>query len=386
MPDQPPTLDERLRAAALTRAAEFDAGGDESKRMPATLRARLHEEIRHRRRVSAASEATPTAWSFARAFVSFWPRFAVVAAILALAALVVLPHGQRRESDALADHRTDAVAAATPPATLTPPAPPQPLPTLAPREETPRIAEAAPPAVAAASSQANGAAADVAQNDAALRGGSNEISGGITLRQNFSRNADVSSTTSMPAAGAMTATRSRNRDDRRVAAAPAKPTTTAAGVPEVLSNFRLEQTGDRIRVVDFDGSVYAGEIRPLAAGELANVASQSQRAAPTKDASQADKANASAATATNAGGDGAERNKTTAAFAKRRAPDLDASPPQETRPTPAISNPTTANAPTQAPGAQAQNRGAAFSFRAAGANRSLREPVVFEGTYFAAPG
>jgi hypothetical protein len=95
--------------------------------------------------------------------------------------------------------------------------------------------------------------------------------------------------------------------------------------PKLLDNFQVEQNGRDIRVVDDDGSTYAGRIEPLTANDTRNYLKEKQSyAAPAAPAARA--------------------------VAKRAAP------------------------AEQAPNNE-------FYFRASGYNASLKKSVVFEGNY-----
>ncbi len=497
MPEQPPTpsrVEELLRASAQRRRAEFDAevGGRGREQppqqqqpgaaMPAAMRQRLHEEILSRRTDSAIREmktaperapGSPRVGLFTLLSARFWPRFALAAA--AVVALLALPFlwrswrpagsssGAMVASQTTVARQAEPTVAAAPTAApelrQTPPpviasAPPPPAPRAPHAAATPAatvpaepttLADAATPAPVIAAAKPSPSVA-LAEQDAATRsveglvsavktdarGGGGAESG---LRQSFARNEISASraTTASRRSGAVDATKD--------ASAGGGNNVATASADDVLTNFRLEQTGDRVRIVDSDGSVYTGEIQPLVAAAetpavrartdaLAQSAATSTRTAPRERrlaAAPADRdaARASTPEASGSGDKKGEDERAAALSATQRGRFAASGPPPapaarqrvapESQPKPVTSAPGggSAQTPTQAQrpatsadiaqtetsaalqkqkaltetrgdAGAANTTGAAFSFRASGANVSLRKPVIFEGTYYPA--
>lgn len=447
--------------------------------MPAAMRQRLHEEILARRAGAATLRAesvrdrrldSPRVGLFALFTARFWPRFALAAAVVA--ALLAVPFFWRAArlekpstANAVATRTTDArpaepaaapaatttsaetaaVAAAAapelqqaPPATValasTSPAPPPPA-IVAPSapgaaattsasapvsREPPALADAASPtpAFAAASPSVTRAEPDAARSRpvedqaVAAKPTARGDGGESGLRQSFARN-ETAATSRVNtasrrsgAAGAATKDSGAGSSGRPVAAASAD---------DVLSNFRLEQTGDRVRIVDADGSVYTGEIQPL--DTKARAATPRARATDTLAQSAATQAPAGT-TASASGSKAAEDERAADSvttqrgrFARNSGPAPAPAPARraaaESQSRSAASSPgsgltqaqtgvqqpaasadaTRTEAPATVPQLAATTAGAAaFSFRATGANVSLHKPVVFEGTYYPALG
>jgi hypothetical protein len=352
MPDQPPNpsrVEELLRASAERRRAEFDAA--DAVAMPARMRQQLHEKIRLQREGAATAvedepareSRRPRVGLFEFLFTHFWRRFALVAVVVV--ALLSVPFAWRAWHP---DRGREAVAysmAPPPPAAdhvplnpgniaLAPPPPPA-APAIS--SDNAALATAKPPAMLAGRDTETRGPLEVPATGSLNRAGETEAG----LHQNFARNdtADASSTQS------------------KTAAAATARTSNAAGV---LSNFRFEQTGDRLRIVDADGSVYTGEIQPL---RLAD--------APAPPASR--RVPPQAPSAASARGRESDVRGSVASQARPAAPG--------SRPEIPAAAPAKIPPPASLPVAVA---GAAFSFRASGSNVSLHEPVVFEGTYYPA--
>ncbi len=287
MPPEPKKpIEELLETSAQKRRAEF--GADPA--MPNPMRARLHDEIAGRR------EATPRK----RWFAFSWPRLALGTAFacLLLGAGSWLWRSREMPNDgarfATATDRLEMTAPAAPPT---------------------RTADAA-------------SAAALLNTDAKSALAKN-LPGAEAPAQTFSQAAadslrDRAGSDKSEAAAENRTQQFAQTKDKAASGRAARPQ-----APRILDNFKVEQNGRDIRVVDEDGSTYTGRIEELAPNDQRNILKAKRAEAEAQPAPAA--APAEAAKGTISGG---------------------------------LSAPNTE-----------------FHFRASGYNDRLQKPLVFEGNY-----
>lgn len=317
MPAEPelPPVEAMLRDAARRRRAAFDAAGPGPATMPGPTRARLHEELA--RRFDEVPAWRTTSGGMAR----WWLALAGAAGAAAIVALFVVADQKAPERPAVVATRS---APAAPPevAALPAPAPARPEP----------VAPAAPQVEVARESTA--ARQDQPADDAAVASTSSKAKdapgfmnapatpAGILRAQTFTQ------TPLPPAAAPMKEADLARRAAPAASSAPgarggsAATSQANAARPSLLGNFRFEQRGENVRVVDADGSVYVGQVQVDKAPAQVQAAPRANKVQSAKQA---------------------------------------------------------ADAVTQPQEAAGEN----FRFRATGDNRTLRKPVVFEGEYTA---
>ncbi len=205
MPPEPKKpIEKLLEASAQTRRAEFGA----DPQMPNPMRARLQDEV-------AKCGREPTRPARGAWFGLTWPRLVMGTAFAALVAGAVAFWWQQEQRPASSPTFAASAPMAAAPAEDS----------RAEAEAESRILEVAKAAPAAAPAWQNFSQAAVAESAAGLT-------------QNFAQ-------------AARGKVRSRVGELKKA--------------PRVLDNFQVKQTGRDLRVVDADGSVYTGEIEPLAA-------------------------------------------------------------------------------------------------------------------------
>jgi len=342
MPSEPKKpIEQMLEALAKARRAEF---GDDPK-MPNPMRARLHEEIARTRAAEDEKVESRGSW-----LTMFWPRVTVAAALATLIVLVPAIWWNRThplaESGALALREHAAGAADG----LNPAVPAEDnvakAPALSATEPAVNLADNSqikvdPAATPASEAEALASSTRVAEGRAAT-----ELPGQVTKDEIASAKIQ-SAPEAVPAAGADSKIKS---DTMAAAALPVAQPSSAASLEtkqqfsqqsavqsfrnkaqvsraaNVLNTFQVQQEGIEIRVLDADGSTYAGKIE-----QLANNAELDSRIAARRGAA-----------------------KQTRSYAAKAAPQNELAPPQS-------------------------------YFRATGFNVSLKKTLVFEGNYAAPP-
>ena len=343
MPSEPKKpIDQMLEALAKARRAQF---GDDPK-MPNPMRARLHDEI-------ARGEATEDEKAESRGswLTMFWPRVTVAAALATLIVLVPAIWWNRThplaESGALAlrEHAAGAADGLNPVAlsaedTLAK------APAVSATKPTVNLADngqikVEPAATPASEAEALASSTRVAEGRAAT-----ELPGQVTKDEIASAKIQ-----SAPEAASAARADSKTKSDTMAAAALPVAQPSSAGslgmtqqfsqhsgiqsfrnkaqvsrAANVLNTFQVQQEGIEIRVLDADGSTYAGKIE-----QLANNAELDSRIAARRGAA-----------------------KQTRRYAAKAAPENESAAPQS-------------------------------YFRATGYNVSLKKTLVFEGNYAAPP-
>ena len=307
-----------LRDAARRRHAAFDAAGPDAATMPGPTRARLHAELAKRFDDADVPATTLSLGGWVR---RWWLAFVGAAAGVAVAVALFVVADQRQRATAPSPGRAMTSARSDPaPLGQAPALPPPP---------------AAPEAAATATNdQAIAAAptAPAAKTEDAPAGSALGVPG-PTRVQTFTQTplalANVVRQNPVPARRAAAATPAPAPADtrRQEAATPPPSASSSASPPTPLrGDFRFEQRGESVRVVDADGSVYVGQVEPTAAAK------------PFPGSSPANQPGSPLA-----------------------------------------------NAPSSAAEAAPKQSEENFRFRATGDNRTLRKPVVFEGEYSSAP-
>jgi hypothetical protein len=278
-------IDQMLEALAKARRAQF---GDDPK-MPNPMRARLHDEIARGGATEDEKAESRGSW-----LTMFWPRVTVAAALATLIVLVPAiwwnqSHPVAESGDLALRGRAAGAADGSHPAVLA--------------EDTLTKASAAsatkptvnladnsqikiePAATPASEAEALASSTHVAQGRAAT-----ELSRQLTKDEFASAKIQ-----SAPAAAHPAVADSKAKSDRMAAAAPPASQPSSAGsvamtqqfsqqsavqsfrnnaqqvsrATNILNTFQVQQEGNEIRVLDADGSTYAGKIDQLAkSGEL----------------------------------------------------------------------------------------------------------------------
>lgn len=231
-PDPKKPIEELLEASARTRRAEF--GGDPE--MPNPMRARLQDEVARMTRDQAPAPR-------ARWFAISWPRLAMGAAFASLIAAVSVVWWHAHEpSESGARVAMDQKAGA---------------PEISRSESAdyPAAAKArqAPTETDKLEESGAGKLADAAPaSQPSIQNFSQSVGVAANLKQQFSQSA----------ANKMTAGAAQR-----------------AQTPKLLDNFQLEQNGRDIRVVDDDGSTYAGRIEQIGRTDTRRLLAEKERAA-----------------------------------------------------------------------------------------------------------
>ena len=395
MSDQPSRDIERLlQAAAEKRRQE---SGEPFELHPATRRLLQDEVARTRRAAPGRAAAGDGFWQMLARF-RFSLRLAVPMLIVAGVTGLILWSSTRTASreqilartgaaapgDAIAPEKQDfpapaATPVAQPPPATAPLADKRELATLARDADVSASARPAPSPVAVARSKDIGGSLGSAnvRADAAVQPKVAETG----LAKTVSRNTDdlrpssaiptptATAAASQPAPGQLDASASQPRaaaefavaapaelaqNFRRAIAAPAKAKSTAAAT-EPLANFQFVQSGSQLRVIDSDGSAYTGSIQVASA--------PAAPAAPTSPA--APRAEASQVRARSAGGGRQSATTTMGSVADSNAGIGGAPQMAEADATQLPSEP---SAPAQT-----------YNFRVVGANRTLKQNVLFTG-------
>jgi len=271
-------IEQMLEALAKARRAQF---GDDPK-MPNPMRARLHEEIAREGTAEEQNVESRPSW-----ITMFWPRLTVAAALATLIVLVPAiwwnrSHPLEESGDlALRDHigaagngqniavRAENTLAKAPAVSATEPV------NLADNSQI----KVEPVATPAAEAEALASSARVAQGRAA-----SELPSQATKDKEIASAKILSAPAVAPAAGVD----SKAKSDTLEAAAPpvAQPSSAGnlgtkqqfsqqlvqsfrnnsqvSGAANVLNTFQVQQQGSEIRVIDADGSTYAGKMEQLA--------------------------------------------------------------------------------------------------------------------------
>jgi hypothetical protein len=231
-------IEELLEASAKARRAEF---GTEAK-MPNSMRAQLHAEIARRAREPEPRERR--SW-----LAMFWPQISVVTALAAIiitgAALWLRSQKQeRRTAVAMNAPAADAAAESRTPAQL-----------LAKAEEAKQPAEAAESEAGAAVAKSYADAATAAAPAVASAPAATEM-----MREEVPR---------APAAAARSFAQTRDAAQanlrQRFSQLPQGRESKLKQSTNILNNFDVQQEGERISVVDEDGSTYTGKLEPVVA-------------------------------------------------------------------------------------------------------------------------
>ena len=211
-------IEELLETSARTRRAEF--GRDPA--MPNPMRARLQDEV-----ARMADESAP---SPRRSWLTIqWPPLAMGAAFATLLAVASVFWWRTHESsESRARLAMDQKASAP----VMSRAEPNDYPAAAPAAPAPAETDALEAKEKSAEKLAKAAPA----SQATIQNFSQSIVAASSLRQQFSQS---------------------NANQARAGAAQ------SAQSPKLLENFQVEQNGQNIRVVDGDGSTYAGKIEPV---------------------------------------------------------------------------------------------------------------------------
>ena len=304
-PPLPPAVEAMLRDAARQRREEFDAAGPNAATMPGPMRTRLHTELAKQ---FDAPAAVPS-----RGLTRWWPAWVGAIGAAAAVALFVVESQQPPRSPVMVSAPAGQAAARR-----EEPAPPAPIAAAPVPPESPRSAVADTPAGRPATSDPLLAKDKAETTEDTFRTAAEPVrtqtftqvplpvDGAVSSRSLAARRGPASAPAAAPGAKAKTAAA------KPAPAAPATPTP-----PPLLGNFRFEQRGGNVRVVDADGSVYVGQVEP-----------------------EAKSVNG-----------GAHQAETARANTQSKGADTT----QQT-----VEN---------------------FRFRASGDNRTLRKPVVFEGQY-----
>jgi hypothetical protein len=276
-------IEQMLEALAKARRAEF---GDDAK-MPNPMRARLHEEIARAEAAEDEGEARPS-W-----LTMFWPRVTVAAALATL--LVLVPAIWWNQSHPVAESRGLALRDHAAQASFEPnsDAPEKnaltKVPAISTPESTVNLADNSrvnvEPARPASEAEVSKSEAHIAQGRAATELPSQETKG-------FDKEIARAKIQAAPAAAPVAGADLKAKSDRMAAAAPPVSQPSSAGsiammqqfsqqtavqsfrnnaqqasrAADVLNKFQVEQQGNEIRVVDADGSTYAGKIEQSVKG------------------------------------------------------------------------------------------------------------------------
>lgn len=249
-PERKKPIEELLEASAQARRAEFGA----DPKMPNPMRARLQEEVAH----LAKPRERKSSW-----LTLAWPRLAIGAAFACLLLGTTVIWWRAQQSS---ETSTRLAMGKTAPAMEMNRA-----------EQAPAAAdklESAPRASTAESE--TGVSHDQKTSDLAKAGASETEATSQNFRQAPSKPVTASLTQqfSQSTANKMAASNARLQN-----------------VPKLLDNFQVEQNGRDIRVIDDDGSTYAGRIEPLAANDTRNYLKEKQNyAAPAVPAAAAKRA------------------------------------------------------------------------------------------------
>ena len=284
MPSEPKKpIEQMLEALAKARRAQF---GDDAK-MPNPMRARLHEEIARTRAAEDENIEARESW-----LTRFWPRLTVAAALATLIVLVpailwnrshpLAESGDlalRDRSAGAADELNSAVPAKD---TLAK------APAVSATESTVNLADNSQIKVKPAATPASEAEALASSTRVAQGRGATEFPGQVT--KEFPDKKFAAKMQSAPAAAPAAAADSKAKTDTMAGVVPPVAQSSSAGslatvqqfsqqsagqsfrnnaqqvsrAANVLNTFQVQQQGNEIRVVDADGSTYAGEIEQLA--------------------------------------------------------------------------------------------------------------------------
>lgn len=219
-PEKKPTIEELLKASAETRRAQF--GPDPA--MPNPMRAYLHEEIARRDR----REETPRRASW---LVRFWPQLSAVTAALVLLAAGTFAWMKNNSGAGRGD--LNLAMKESPNESTAADSLLKDLPAAAPMIAKQEGKESAPQADAAIASGASQAGESMPDGALAQTSRAMEKNAMANRSAQFSQNARGQTL--------------RNQANNKQTAG-------------VLDNFRVEKDGGEIRLIDADGSTYAGRI------------------------------------------------------------------------------------------------------------------------------
>ena len=292
-------MEKLLEESAKARRAAF--GAEPS--LPNPMRARLHEEISRTALEKAESGESPAG------FFQWWPRLALVAAVVLLAVALPIfrarnePGGvaaarpmamqENRKLDAPAELSDEAKVALAPPVAgaisgVKPPA----------GEALGGVAEA--PAQGNSFAQADTKETDALSSitpppespDTLKKFADVEIQAKPALQaakalrteEGLSKGsmAPVTAAAAAPAApaGKVESANATGRFSRNLVKQAAQFNSNLKQTTHVLNSFQLEQNGSHIRVVDADGSTYTGRIEPLGRNDSRNTRQRNQSYAP----------------------------------------------------------------------------------------------------------
>jgi len=301
MPPEPKKpIEELLEASARARRAEF--GGDP--KMPNPLRAQLHEEIT---RLGRGEEPeTRRNW-----LSKFWPQLSLAAAVTALLIAVSFVWLRTQSSgpgiqSAMQQRNSRPDDVSAPLRSLDAPQ----IDRLAKNDESKSADGVIAAAPSAESEPGSAGAADakslneVAQAPAAAKAAAPAMAARSFAQSRQMETTNLPQRFSQNVAGNLTDTRMKRSAN-------------------VLNTFDVQQEGDRIRVVDEDGSTYTGKLEQIAQNDARSISQKKERSAATRSATAAK------------------------------------------------------------PGEQTESN--EYFFRAAGFNASLKKNVVFEANYIATP-
>lgn len=264
MPPEPEKpIEELLEASAQSRRAAF---GDDPK-MPNPMRARLQDEVARTARERVPKLRAP--WFLLR-----WPRLALGAAFASVLIATALTFWRAQQIPVTDTRLATGSSSAAPemnraesadrPAELTLQQAPADL------EKSEGNAEAA---AGAAEEKTLRWAKAAPASQPALENPRSSSSG--------AKFADSASVTQMRDA----ATANMKQQFSQAAANKLTGGAKAPRAPKILDNFQVEQNGSDLRIVEDDGSTYAGRIEPLAANDIRNLL-KDKKAAPAAAATR----------------------------------------------------------------------------------------------------
>ncbi len=278
MPPEPKKpIEELLEASAQARRVEF--GSDPE--MPNPMRARLQDEVARTAREGLPERRSP--W-----FVISWPRLAIGTAFASL--LLAMGVTWWRADHAAQDGRRLAMEQTAP------------LPEMNRAERADQPPQLARQQAPAESKKAEDFPEIAARANLGSAGSEDEKTHPVAKAAPATQPAAESSrpsasSSSFAAADSVAEKRDAASVNMRQQFSQTAGTKLAGGAqeqtaPKVLDNFQVEQNGSEIRVLDDDGSTYAGRIEPLAAHDSRSLQKEKQAAAPA--VAQAKRAESSA--------------------------------------------------------------------------------------------
>lgn len=277
MPSEPKkSIEELLEASARARRVDF--GGDP--KMPNPMRARLQDEVAQKSRSRERRAGPP--W-----FVLSWPRLAVGAAFASLVAATAVTWWQTHQSSETGSRFAVNQTAPAPEVSRSEPG------------DRPN-AMAAPPAPAESEKLEAPAQNAPAERKLGDGKGSDTARLAKAAQKSHPVREDFSQSVAQPAPAKVDSL-ARKRDGmanfrqqfsqsgaNRMTGRVVKP----QEAPKILDNFQVEQNGRDFRVVDDDGSTYAGQIERLTANDTRNLLQEKRSPAvpAAKQAGGADEA------------------------------------------------------------------------------------------------